>query len=171
MAETATRPTTTRSTAIRPLVWEEKWTLDKIVASVEDPQHQKIRLLQLAQNEYGFLRDEHMRYLADSIGTSYTDLYGIATFYAQFNLNPPGRHHISVCVGTGCHVKGSKGLMQKLRETLGIKEDETTKDHRFSMKSVRCLGCCGLAPLIMIDKETFGRVKPTHLEGILEKFE
>lgn len=158
-------------TATRPLIWEEKWTLDKIVASVENPQHQKIRLLQLAQNEYGFLRDEHMRYLADAVGTSYTDLYGIATFYAQFNLNPPGRHNISVCVGTGCHVKGSKGLIQKLQETLGIKEGDTTMDQRFSMKKVRCLGCCGLAPLIMIDEETFGRVKPTQLESILEKFE
>ena len=158
-------------TATRPLIWEEKWTLDKIVASVKDPQHQKIRLLQLAQYEYGFLRDEHMRYLADAIGTSYTDLYGIATFYAQFILNPPGRHNISVCVGTGCHVKGSKSLIQMIHKTLGIKEGETTRDHRFSMKKVRCLGCCGLAPLIMIDEETFGRVKPTHMERILEKFE
>lgn len=158
-------------TAVRPLIWEEKWALDKIVASVEDPGHQKIRLLQLAQHEYGFLRDEHMRYIAKAIGTTYTDLYGIATFYSQFNLHPPGRHSISVCVGTGCHVKGSKGLMKKMQEVLGIKENSTTKDHRFSLKSVRCLGCCGLAPLIMIDEETFGRVKSSHIEGILEKFE
>ncbi len=158
-------------TETKPLMWEEKRNLDKIVSSVEDPQHQKIRLLQMAQGEYGFLKDEHMRYLAKSIGTSYTDLYGIATFYSQFNLDPPGRHTISVCLGTGCHVKGGKSLMKKIEDTLDVREKGTTEDHRFSLKSVRCLGCCGLAPLIMIDDETFGRVKTSQLEGILEKFD
>ena len=98
---------------IKQLPWEEKRALDKIVESVEDPSHQKILLLQLAQKQYGSLRDEHMRYIAEKIGTSYSDIYGIATFYHQFNLDPPGRHTISVCMGTGCHVKGAKRLMKK----------------------------------------------------------
>ena len=156
---------------VKELSWEEKRTLDKIIGSVEDKEHQKILILQMAQGEYGSLRDEHMRYIAEAIGTSYTDLYGIATFYAQFNLSPPGRHTISVCMGTGCHVKGSKRLMKKLQDLLGIKVNGTTKDGRFSLKGVRCLGCCGLAPVIMIDDETFGRVRTGQLEGILEKFE
>jgi len=158
-------------TEIKELTWEEKRALDKIIESVEDPEHQKILLLQLAQKQYGSLRDEHMRYIATKIGTSYTDLYGIATFYHQFNLDPPGRHTINVCMGTGCHVKGAKRLMKKFQDLLAIKVNGTTKDGRFSLKSVRCLGCCGLGPVIMIDDETFGRVRTAQIEGIIEKFE
>ncbi len=156
---------------VKELTWEEKRTLDKIIGSLEDPKHDKLRLLQLVQNEYLSLRDEHMRYVADKIGTSYTDLYGIATFYSLFNLNPPGRHTISVCMGTGCHVKGAQRIMKKLEKVLGIKVNGTTKDQRFSLKSVRCLGCCGLAPVIMVDDQTFGRVRTGQIEGILEDFE
>ncbi|MCK5024446.1 MAG: NADH-quinone oxidoreductase subunit NuoE [Thermoplasmata archaeon] len=155
----------------KELSWEEKRMLDMIIDSVEDTKHQKLLLLQLIQKEYNSLRDEHMRYLAKSIGTSYSDIYGIATFYAQFNLSPPGRHTISVCMGTGCHVKGSKRILEKIQGNLGIKVNGTTKDGRFSLKSVRCLGCCGLAPVIMIDDETFGRVRSSQIDSILEKFE
>ncbi len=156
---------------VKELTWEEKRTIDKIIKSLDDPEHDKLRLLQLIQVEYGSLRDEHMRYAAKEIGTSYTDLYGIATFYSLFNLNPPGRHTISVCMGTGCHVKGAPRILKKLEKVLGIKVKGTTNDQRFSLKSVRCLGCCGLAPVIMVDDQTFGRVRTGQIEGILEDFE
>jgi NADH:ubiquinone oxidoreductase subunit E len=112
-----------------------------------------------------------MRYVAEKIGTSYTDLFGIATFYAQFNLSPAGRHTIYVCEGTSCHVKAGRRILAKTSELLKIKVKDTTLDGRFSLKVVRCLGCCGISPTIMVDNATFGRVKPTDLPNILAKFE
>lgn len=151
--------------------WEERRKLEKIIDSVEKPQSQKIELLQKTQNEYGWLKGEHMQYLAECIDTSYTDLYGIASFYSQFTLNPPGRHEISVCMGTSCHVKGADDIMEELQEFLNIGAGETTEDRRFSLNQVRCLGCCGLAPVVDIDGEIYSRVRPSELEEILEDYE
>ena len=145
--------------------------IDQIFAGIEDAKTAKIRLLQELQKKYGYLREDHMRYAASKIGVSYTDLYGIATFYAQFNLSPAGRHTIYVCEGTSCHVKGGKNLLVKIGNLLNVKVKETTEDKRFTLKVVRCLGCCGISPTIMIDEETFGRVRSTDLSKILSKFE
>lgn len=153
------------------LIEKEETEIDEIIAGIEDAKTAKIRLLQELQKRYGYLREEHMKYAAKKIGTSYSDLFGIATFYAQFNLCPAGRHTVFVCEGTSCHVKGGKKILVKTSEILGIKVKETTEDGRFSLKVVRCLGCCGISPTIMVDSETFGRVKPTALESILAKFE
>jgi len=150
---------------------QEKKALDRIIASLENPRIEKIRLLQEMQKEFDYLQEEHMKYAAEKTGTSYTDLYGIATFYSLYNLFPAGRHTIFVCEGTSCHVKGGKKLTAKLKELLGIRIKETTKDQRFTLKSVRCLGCCGISPVIQIDSDTYGRVKPADLEGILARYE
>ena len=150
---------------------DEKTKLDMIVASVDDPKIELIRVLQDVQEEYRYLSDEHMRYLAKIIGTSYTNIFGVATFYSQFNLNPPGRNTIFLCEGTACHVKGGQDIRKKLTELLGIDVGQTTEDRRYSIKSVRCLGCCGLAPVININDETFGRVKTSQLGGILAQFD
>ena len=150
---------------------KEKKEVDEIIAGIEDAKTAKIRLLQELQKKFGYLQEDHMRYAAEKIGTSYTDLYGIATFYAQFNLSPAGRHTIYVCEGTSCHVKGGKKILNKTSELLNIKVKDTTPDGRFSLKVVRCLGCCGISPTIMVDNSTFGRVRPTDLPGILAKFE
>jgi NADH-quinone oxidoreductase subunit E len=150
---------------------QEKMEIEEIIAGIEDVKTAKIRLLQELQKKYGYLREEHMRYVAKRINDSYTDLYGIATFYAQFNLNPAGRHTIYVCEGTSCHVKGGKKLLSKIGELLNIKVKETTEDKRFTLKVVRCLGCCGISPTIMVDNETFGRVRSTDLASIFCRFE
>ena len=150
---------------------QEKMEIEEIIAGIEDVKTAKIRLLQELQKKYGYLREEHMRYVAKRIDDSYTDLYGIATFYAQFNLNPAGRHTIYVCEGTSCHVKGGKKLLSKIGELLNVKVKETTEDKRFTLKVVRCLGCCGISPTIMVDNETFGRVKSTDLASIFCRFE
>ncbi len=149
---------------------DEQQILDDIITRVDDPKVEKLRLLQEVQKEFGYLKDEHMIYLAKKTGTTFTDLYGVATFYSQFNLHPQGRHTIYVCSGTSCHVKGGKDIIEKIQELLGIGIKETTEDERFSLKAVRCIGCCGLAPVIMIDDQTFGRVKTTQLEGIITGF-
>lgn len=149
---------------------QEMTALDEILAGINQPQIFKIRVLQQTQKKYGYLKNEHLEYLAEKIGTSATDLYGIATFYDQFNFNVPGRHMIYVCEGTTCHVKGGKAITAKLKQMLGIDFRQTTEDGRFSLKSARCLGCCGLAPVIMIDDKSFGRVKPSKLPEILSEF-
>jgi NADH-quinone oxidoreductase subunit E len=150
---------------------QERREIDDIIAGIEDAKTAKIRLLQELQKKYGYLREDHMRYAGEKIDASYTDLYGIATFYAQFNLSPAGRHTIYVCQGTSCHVKGSKRLLSKISELLKVKVKETTEDKRFTLKVVRCLGCCGMSPTIMVDSETFGRVGLTDLKGIFSRFE
>jgi NADH:ubiquinone oxidoreductase subunit E len=150
---------------------EERTQIDEIIKSVRDPQSEKIRMLQLVQEKFGYLKDDYVIYLAEQIGTTFTDLYGVATFYSLFNLEPQGRHTVYVCSGTSCHVKGGKEIIDKLQELLGIGVKSTTEDGRFTLKSVRCIGCCGLAPVIMIDDQTFGRVKTTQIEGILKDFE
>ena len=150
------------------LTGEDKRIIDGIVESVENPKEEKIRIMQLTQEAFKSLSNDHMMYLTKKIGVSYSDLYGIATFYHFFNLVPPGKHTITVCQGTACHVKGSERIISKLK-TLGIEMNGTTKDRMFSLKSVRCLGCCGLSPVITVDDETFGRVKTSQLEGILKK--
>jgi len=150
---------------------EEEIEIENIISGIEDAKTAKIRLLQDLQKKYGYLHEDHMKYVAKRLGNSYTDLYGIATFYAQFNLNPAGRHTIYVCEGTSCHVKGGKKLLSKISELLRIKVKETTEDKRFTLKVVRCLGCCGISPTIMVDNDTFGRVKSADLEKILSKYE
>jgi NADH-quinone oxidoreductase subunit E len=150
---------------------QEEIEIEDIIARIEDVKTAKIRLLQELQKKYGYLHEEHMKYVAKRIDDSYTDLYGIATFYAQFNLNPAGRHTIYVCEGTSCHVKGGKKLLNKIGELLNIKVKETTEDKRFTLKVVRCLGCCGISPTIMVNNETYGRVRSADLTKILSKFE
>jgi len=153
------------------MIRQEERELEEIIAGIEDVKTAKIRLLQELQKRYGYLREDHMRYAAKRIGSSYTDLYGIATFYSQFNLSPPGRHIIYVCEGTSCHVKGGKKLLNKMSELLSVKVNETSEDRRFTLKVVRCLGCCGISPTIMVDEETFGRVRAKDLANILSRFE
>lgn len=149
---------------------EERAALDKIIASLENPKVEKIRLLQEMQRRFDYLREDQMVYVADKIGTTYTDLYGIATFYSFYNLYPAGRHTIFICEGTSCHVKGGKKLRTKLKELIGISVRQTTEDQRFTLKSVRCLGCCGISPVVQIDNDTYGRVKSADLGGILARY-
>lgn len=159
-----------RNNEIECLSSNDKEKLDSIIESLEDPEREKIMLLQKTQKAYGWLKSEHMRYLADNIGTSYIDLYGIATFYNQFKLSPSGRHKISVCMGTSCHVKGAGKLLEKLENILEICVNETTEDSRFTLEKVRCLGCCSLAPVIMIDDSVYGNVKTEDIPDILEEY-
>jgi NADH-quinone oxidoreductase subunit E len=99
------------------------------------------------------------------------EIYGVATFYAQFHLKPRGRHVIRVCRGTACHVRGSLKILEKVKELTGVSENETTDDLRFTIEPVACLGACGLAPVMMVDSQTFGRLAPDMVAGVLAKFE
>lgn len=128
--------------------------------------------LQFAQGVYGYLPIEVQRMVADGVGRPLEEIYGISTFYAQFSLTPKGRHHIAVCLGTACYVKGSGKILAKLEEKLGIKNGDCTEDGEFSLAASRCIGACGLAPVFTINEDVYGRIKEdgSELDGILAKY-
>lgn len=129
-----------------------------------------IPLLQELQEASGFISEEQIDEVAAATGTSASAVYGVATFYSQFRLQAPGKHMIRVCEGTACHVLGAKDVLEALKMNLNIDVDETTSDGLFSLESVRCLGCCSLAPAVVIDDETYGRVSPDTIGEILDSY-
>jgi NADP-reducing hydrogenase subunit HndA len=126
--------------------------------------------LQKAQEIFGYLPRAAQAIISEYTGRSLEELYGIATFYSMFRLYPIGDYKISVCMGTACYVKGSQNVLDKLKELLKINEGETTPDGKFSLESCRCIGACGLAPVIMINNDVYGRLTGDELEGILAKY-
>ena len=109
--------------------------------------------------------------ISDETGIPLEKIYGVSTFYSQFALQPKGKYQISVCLGTACYVKGSGAIFSKLEELLGITNGECTPDGRFSLDSCRCVGACGLAPVMMINDEVYGRLTPDDIPGILAKYQ
>ena len=128
-------------------------------------------IMQKAQDIYGYLPIEVQTMIADEMDIPLEKIYGVATFYSQFALNPKGKYQISVCLGTACYVKGSGEIYEKLQEILGIKGGECTSDGKFSLDACRCVGACGLAPVMMINGEVYGRLTVDQIEGILAKYE
>jgi len=126
--------------------------------------------LQEAQEIYGYLPVEVLRFLAKELNMPLAQLFGIATFYAQFTLNPKGKYNISVCLGTACYVKGSGKIYEKLKDKLGIESGECTPDGKFRLDACRCLGACGLAPCMVINGEVYGRLTGDELDSILAKY-
>ncbi len=119
-----------------------------------------IPLLQSAQDTYGYVSERAIDYISHVTGVPPAEIYGVVTFYAQFRTKPLGEKVIKVCNGTACHVNGVKEIANTLTDELGINYEETTEDGKFSMVSVACLGCCSLAPVVMVSNETFGRLTP-----------
>ena len=128
-------------------------------------------IMQTAQEIYGYLPIEVQTMISDELHVPLEKIYGVATFYSQFALNPKGRYQISVCLGTACYVKGSGDIYNKLMELLGIVGGECTPDGKFSLDACRCVGACGLAPVMMINDEVYGRLSVDDIEGILAKYE
>ena len=127
-------------------------------------------VLQKAQDIYGYLPIEVQKMISDAMDIPMEKIYGVATFYSQFSLNPKGKYTISVCLGTACYVKGSGDIYNKLMEILGIAGGECTADGKFSLDACRCIGACGLAPVMMINDDVYGRLTPDELDGILAKY-
>jgi len=127
-------------------------------------------VMQEAQELYGYLPEEVQVRIAEGLGLPLSEVYGIASFYSQFTLNPRGEYRVSVCLGTACYVKGSQEILDKVCEELGCEEGSITADGRFSVDATRCLGCCGLAPVMMVNDEVYGRLKPEEVAGILDKY-
>jgi NADH:ubiquinone oxidoreductase subunit E len=127
-------------------------------------------ILQSISREYGYLPADALSYVSEELDVPLTDIYNIATFYSAFSLEPRGRHQISVCMGTTCYVRGGERIVQRLGDELGIQPGQTTGDRRFTLESARCLGCCSLAPAVMIDGKVYGRVKLVELGRILGRY-
>jgi NADP-reducing hydrogenase subunit HndA len=128
-------------------------------------------LLQDCQEKFGYLPKDEIVKISDDYSIPLEKLYGIATFYSQFSLNPKGKYRISVCLGTACYVKGSGDIYEELQTKLGIKGGECTSDGKFSLDACRCVGACGLAPVMLINDDVYGRLTKDQLDEILAKYE
>lgn len=126
--------------------------------------------LQYAQELYGYLPYEVQMIVAEELGVTLADVYGVVTFYSQFSLYPKGKYRIGICLGTACYVKGSGDIYDKLKEVLGVESGQCTADRKFSLDATRCVGCCGLAPVMTINDDVYGKITPEEVEGILGKY-
>jgi NADH:ubiquinone oxidoreductase subunit E len=142
----------------------------RIVGSRLDPEERLLSILEAIQQKWRYLPEEALRVVAQELQIPLSRVYGVATFYGAFSLEPKGKHLISVCHGTACHVRGAGQLTERLEKALGVKEGETTEDGLFTLESVRCLGCCSLSPVISIDGTTYGRVKPEQVLEIVAQW-
>lgn len=132
--------------------------LDPLIKKYKGLKGNMIPLLQGAQNIYGYIPKEAFEKLSEDTGLSLSEMYGVATFYAQFRMNPVGKHIIKVCHGTACHVQNANSITDAIQDALQIKDTETTEDRLFTLESVACLGCCSLAPVMMIGDDTYGKL-------------
>lgn len=144
--------------------------LDEAIAKNKGQRGAVMMTLQAAQEIFGYVPKEVQIHIAEGLGVTLSEVYGVATFYAQFALEPRGRFIIGVCLGTACYVKGSKNILDKVSSELDITVGKTTKDGRFTLKDTRCLGACGLAPVIMINDDVYGRLVPDDIPAILNKY-
>ena len=150
---------------------EQEQKLLEVIAAHKDTQGALISVLQQAQDIYGYLPIEVQKIIAEKMGVPLEEVYGVVSFYAQFSLNPKGKYKISVCLGTACYVKGSGDVFDRLSRTLGISSGECTPDGRFSLEACRCVGACGLAPVMTVNDEVYGRLVPDAIDGILADYQ
>jgi len=149
---------------------EQEEKLRKLIADLKDEKGSLMPILQGAQDIYGYLPIEVQTIISDETGTPMEKIYGVVTFYSQFSLTPKGKYQVSVCLGTACYVKGAGDIYDKLMARLGIKGGECTPDGKFSLDACRCVGACGLAPVMLINEEVYGRLTVDDIDGILDKY-
>ncbi|MDD4508648.1 MAG: NAD(P)H-dependent oxidoreductase subunit E, partial [Eubacteriaceae bacterium] len=125
-----------------------------------------MRILQDTQGAYGYLPLELQQVIADELNIPLTEVYGVATFYAQFTLKPKGEFKVGVCLGTACYVRGSQAVLDEVSKILDTKVGDTSEDGKFSLDATRCVGACGLAPVMMINDEVYGRLTPSEVKDI-----
>ena len=128
-----------------------------------------IPLLQSAQEHFGYIPRRAITHISEATGTPESTIYGVITFYSQFRLRPMGKHQIRLCSGTACHVAGAPTLLDTLRDELGVEEGGTTQDGLFTLLTVACLGCCSLAPVVMLDQEVHGRLTGDKLKKVVRR--
>jgi len=144
--------------------------LDPILEKYRGQEGALIPLLQEAQAVYGYLPEEALAYLAKGLKVPLSRVYGVVTFYAQFYTTKRGRHTVRVCRGTACHVRGGKGVLKSVQQFLGIGENESTPDFKFTFETVACLGACALSPVLLVDKTYYGKLTPAKVGRILKQY-
>ena len=149
---------------------EQEAQLKAIIEAKKNIPGSLMSIMQDAQGIYGYLPLEVQTMIAEGVGVSVEDVYGIATFYAQFALSPKGKYNISVCLGTACYVKGAQDLIDRITEVLGIAPGECTADGKFSLEACRCIGACGLAPVLTVNEDVYGRLVKGDIDDILKKY-
>ena len=149
---------------------EQEAQLKAIIDECKGNNSLLMHVMQEAQSIYGYLPFEVQTMIADGMGVPLEKVYGISTFYAQFALSPKGEYNISVCLGTACYVKGSNNVLQRMGAALGIEPGECTEDGVFSLEACRCIGACGLAPVLMVNDDVYGKLTPDDVDKILAKY-
>lgn len=149
---------------------EKSAKLDAVIAANKHDSSRLMAVMQEAQNIYGYLPTEVQKKIAEGMGVSPEKVFGVSTFYAQFSLSPKGEYNISVCLGTACYVKGSGAIFDKVSEKLGIGADECTPDGKFSLTACRCIGACGLAPVLTVNEDVYGRLTTKDVDDIIAKY-
>ena len=150
---------------------EQEEQLKAFIAEKHDEPGALMPILQKAQEIYGYLPIEVQTMIATELDVPLEKVYGVSTFYSQFTLNPKGKYQISVCLGTACYVKGSGDVLDKIKTSLNIDNGECTDDGKFSLDACRCVGACGLASVMLVNDDVYGRMTPDQVAGILAKYE
>lgn len=149
---------------------EQEEKLLKVIEEHKGEEGALIPVMHEAQDIYGYLPIEVQKMISEGLNVPLAEVYGVATFYARFTLEPKGEHHIGVCLGTACYVKGSGKILEKIEKNLGIEVGGCTPDGKFSLEATRCIGACGLAPVLTIGEDVYGRLTEDEIDGILAKY-
>ena len=144
--------------------------LNQVIEELKDQPGALMPVMQRAQNIFGCVSLDVQKAIAEGMHVTLSEVYGVATFYSQFKLKPAGKYLISVCLGTACYVKGSQQVLDRLSQELNIAVGDTTDDGLFTLQATRCLGACGLAPVMTVNDEVYGRLKPDDVPDILAKY-
>jgi NADH-quinone oxidoreductase E subunit len=158
---------TNRQDPVQLTLCEELVAFVKECRQKEQPRSYLIAILHKVQDTYGYLSQTHMQEVAELLGVPAAEVSGVATFYHFFRLQPQGKYKISICMGTACYVKGGGEILQAFKDILGIKEGETTKDGMYTLENTRCLGVCGLAPVVMINDKVYGKLTAEMVPGLI----
>ncbi len=150
---------------------QQEEELRKVIEAHKGQPGATMPVLQAAQEIFGYLPEEAQIIIAEGLDIPLSEVYGVASFYAQFSMNPKGKHQISLCLGTACYVKGAGDLLEEVEKKLGIKAGGITPDGLFSLDACRCIGACGLAPVMMIDEQVYGRLTTDQIGPILAQYQ
>lgn len=166
----AKRPTTTKPKASKQLSSNTLQQIKKIVAATDGRAGAPIRVLQQVQGVVGYLPPEVLRAVSKEMGIPLSELYGITSFYSFFSLVPKGKYVLQVCMGTSCYVKGAERILKTIKKDYGLEAGGITSDGKFSLEQVRCLGCCGLSPVMAIKENVYRKVKPSQVQDVLASY-
>ena len=150
---------------------DQEAKLHEVIAKYKGQKGALMPIMQEAQDIYGYLPYQVQKIISDETGIPIEKIYGVATFYAQFSMSPKGKYVVSVCLGTACYVKGAGKILEEVEKSLGIGDGECTADGKFSLEVCRCVGACGLAPVMIVAGDVYGKMSPDRVAGVLAKYE